>query len=377
MCSLPPPINPESTGISGRNSIAKFLRESGYTTGGFHSNPFLSEEFGYGEYFNHFHDGSIGTISHSQVQNSLRNAGRLLLFNKGPVADGKDIVGSANAWLRTQRGRVFLWVHLMDTHFPYLPWTSLTGPVESMTNRLLWLYLMSRRIQYLKGRPSSQTIVRVKHAYQKSAFVADYYCSLLFSCLAKHFDDTFLIVCSDHGEAFWEHERFGHTGIYDEILRVPMIVYGRNLPRGRVVRDTALLADIFPTIQDLLGNEGEFAIGRSLLSLFDGERWGTERDFVCGSMDPPFGRRMVGARSSRFKYVRNEDLRGNTLSEEAYDLTEDPLEKRSIPEKKSELRGWADSLMAKAGYGVKETIPGFTRDEDFELSERLRSLGYL
>jgi arylsulfatase A-like enzyme len=71
-------------------------------------------------------------------------------------------------------------------------------------------------------------------------------------------DDTLIIVVGDHGEAFGEHNQFGHaTELYDENIRVPLVLInerafgGQTTPQAAAL--TAGLSDIPPTITDLLG----------------------------------------------------------------------------------------------------------------------------
>src|SRR5207244_2725728 len=48
-------------------------------------------------------------------------------------------------------------------------------------------------------------------------------------------DSTVVIVTSDHGEEFQDHGRLEHgSQLYDETLRIPLVVAGRSVPGGRV-----------------------------------------------------------------------------------------------------------------------------------------------
>ncbi|HET9359276.1 MAG TPA: sulfatase [Vicinamibacterales bacterium] len=85
-------------------------------------------------------------------------------------------------------------------------------------------------------------------------------------------DNTLWIVFGDHGEAFGQHEgNYGHTFfLYDENIRVPLVVAAPGLMHGRTrVRRVVSLLDTAPTILDLLGldaphlDQGVSMLGRA------------------------------------------------------------------------------------------------------------------
>ena len=63
------------------------------------------------------------------------------------------------------------------------------------------------------------------------------------------YDDAFVLLTSDHGEAFFDHGTYGHAKtLYQELTHVPLVVkWPGNAPTGRV--DTPVShVDIFPTV---------------------------------------------------------------------------------------------------------------------------------
>jgi hypothetical protein len=78
-------------------------------------------------------------------------------------------------------------------------------------------------------------------------------------------DRTILIVSSDHGEAFGEHDTKHHRStLYEELLRVPLMVVGPEVEIRRVDTPVSVM-DIGPTVLDLLNQPtpGHF-MGESL-----------------------------------------------------------------------------------------------------------------
>ena len=86
------------------------------------------------------------------------------------------------------------------------------------------------------------------------------------------YDSTLIIVLSDHGEEFYDHDLLGHGDtLYMEQLRIPLIVkIPGSRDKGGRVNQLARQVDILPTVLDTLGLKGPLtAEGRSLLPLLE------------------------------------------------------------------------------------------------------------
>lgn len=70
--------------------------------------------------------------------------------------------------------------------------------------------------------------------------------------MAKH---TLVVVMSDHGEEFFEHEGIGHRRtLYEEVVRIPLVLrLPEVLPSDAVVAGPVSLPDVLPTVLDVLG----------------------------------------------------------------------------------------------------------------------------
>jgi arylsulfatase A-like enzyme len=91
-------------------------------------------------------------------------------------------------------------------------------------------------------------------------------------------DDTVVVIASDHGEEFWEHGALGHgMSMEKELLFVPLIVHGAEVDGAPVegVRISALVRnlDLAPTLLELAGIPvpTDFE-GSSLVPLLAGSR---------------------------------------------------------------------------------------------------------
>lgn len=151
-------------------------------------------------------------------------------------------------------------------------------------------------------------------------------------------DNTVIIFTSDNGYALADRGLADKWFMYEESIRIPLIVFDPRLPasaRGRQVDAMALNTDIAPTLLALASLPvPDVMQGRSLVPLVrDGKAppdWRTEFFYEHHSVAdriPP----SEGVRTERWKYIRW--LEPNPMMEELYDLASDPLEERNlIPE---------------------------------------------
>jgi arylsulfatase A-like enzyme len=83
-------------------------------------------------------------------------------------------------------------------------------------------------------------------------------------------ENTFVFVTSDHGEEFLDHGDFLHgRTLYQELVRVPLLVLGPGIPAGVRTREPVSLVDLVPTISALLGIPAPDGVdGRDLSALW-------------------------------------------------------------------------------------------------------------
>ena len=65
--------------------------------------------------------------------------------------------------------------------------------------------------------------------------------------------NTYVIFSSDHGENAMEHNQFYIMNFYESSARIPLMIAGPGLPRGREVAAPVSLIDIYPTLMDMAG----------------------------------------------------------------------------------------------------------------------------
>jgi N-acetylglucosamine-6-sulfatase len=142
-------------------------------------------------------------------------------------------------------------------------------------------------------------------------------------------ENTLLVFMSDNGFMHGEHRALAEKVLpYEESIRIPLVMRGPGVPRGRVDERLVANVDVPSTILDATDvGPGRVQDGRSLLELLadPGAEWG--RDVLIengnGANGIPTYR---GIRTYRFLYVEHR----TTGEYELYDLENDPFELQSL-----------------------------------------------
>jgi arylsulfatase A-like enzyme len=146
-------------------------------------------------------------------------------------------------------------------------------------------------------------------------------------------ENTVIVYTSDNGYFLGERGLADKWYMFEESIRVPMIVYDPRLPaaqRGKQRDEMALNIDVAPTLLNLAGVSVPSAMqGRSLLPLIRGAnvQWRDEWYYSHLFKHPEIPQ-SEGVRTDAWKYFRFLDTTPNT--EYLYDLRSDPLEKRNL-----------------------------------------------
>ena len=167
---------------------------------------------------------------------------------------------------------VFAMFHTYEIHAPFYPpekYASLFGAFESD------LDLSGRHLTRLKNRASELTdedLAFIRAMYDAEIRYTDDVLRQLISELETmgFLENCLVVITSDHGEALGEHNHLLHgvASLYDEIIRVPLILFGNGVQKGRVDDRMASSVDILPTILNYVGLRAESSFqGTDLLAL--------------------------------------------------------------------------------------------------------------
>lgn len=260
---------------------------------------------------------------------------------------------AARAQLAATTQPVFMWVHTLPPHDPYLPPSSAKYKLLPPGDLDRW----SQMLGMGNYTPAQQGLID-KHRlrYREAIMGADEALGRFLDELHRlgRLDKALVVVTSDHGESF-ERGFMGHAGelLHEAVIRVPLVIKLPSQREGRVVDTPVSLADVAPTIADVVG-AGTLAAadGRSL------------KPALLGEVLPPqpvFS--MAMERQSRFRPLREGHyaaidgrhklvLARATGQAALYDLGVDPAEQHDIaaqaPDIATRLRGQLDAQLARA-----------------------------
>ncbi|WP_375142079.1 sulfatase [Natronoarchaeum rubrum] len=377
-----------------RTTLAEALSDAGYRTAGFHSNLYLSADFGYDRGFDTFYDSRTDPSPTAKARNAVKRhldsdglVYRTLqrAFNAtekragveigSAYVDAADVTDLALEWVEesaTDRGSPrFLWVHYMDVHHPYVP------PAEHQrrfrdepVSERDAIQLRRKMLESPDEVTESELETLIDLYDAEIAYVDAEIGRLLDGVESRWGDDAAVAVTADHGEEFRDHGGFSHSAtFYDEVLRVPLLIDDGS---GNDDHDDLVgLLDLAPTLAEHAGADRPDAFrGESLASMADHSREAVIAEWADTSDDADA--RRFAVRTDDWKLVRLEDG-----TERLFDLSSDPDERTNLvadePDAAARLRDRLEDherLLA----GSSGEMASVVMDED--VKERLRDLGY-
>lgn len=376
-------LHPEVHGVQGSKArlspqvvtLAESLSANGFRTFGLVSNLWMKGTFGFSRGFDRYERIDYGLTYADRINQRLFE-----------WLDQEPLGGSP----------LFLFLHYVDPHSDFFRVADNTLPYYSPPEFLesAGVEANSREFcdeqdncatDYLlavnKGQHSVSTaeLERIRALYRSGVEALDRDLGSLFDGLRQRnlWDQSLVILTSDHGEEFLEHGEFIHSQPYVENLSIPLLF---RLPAGELGgtrrSDVVRLTDLLPTVFDRLGIERPSGIeGRSLLPLIQGERL------------PPVTALGRDKKNNQVFTLRTEQYTlvhdfGSSRSE-LYDRLVDPNEMVDLqaerPEIVDRMRSGLETLLAKkqtarvdlGSQKQKEKI--LSKEEE----EKLRAIGYL
>jgi arylsulfatase A-like enzyme/Flp pilus assembly protein TadD len=316
-------------------TLASILKQHGYATGAVIGSAVLDSRFGLNQGFDFYYDHfDFNRLQESNLEEMER--------------PGNAVADVALDWLRkNDRKNFFLWMHLYDPHYPYRP----PAPYNE---------------QY-KDRP-----------YDGEIAFADAQVGRLIAYLKANglYRNTVIVLSGDHGESLGEHGEKTHGFfIYNATLHVPVIIRLPGAPAAKVVTEIVSLADLMPTVLNVLKIELPSQVqGVNLLPL------------MMNPKKPPEARNLYAETFLPRLHFNWSELRSvetekyhfiDAPKPELYDLSKDPGETQNLY---SETKAVGDELRARLSKLISQYSAGQELAEktglDPALMERLKSLGY-
>jgi arylsulfatase A-like enzyme len=368
-------------------TLAETLRQAGYATGGFSANGLIGASLGFGQGFDRY-------------QAHLLTQGTDPTYLRIPIradAIGREALG----WLDTLRAGpqrdapVFVYLQLMEPHAPYAPPPDMLARVRG-TRPPIDLARVSEAMFVGPLEPiDPEHLQEIVDAYDASVMAVDAALEAFFGALReRHFlDDAIVVITADHGEELQEHGLRGHgRTLYDEVLRVPLLVgVPGGTSRGTVEHGVSLI-DIAPTVLELAAIP--------VPASFEGTSFARELDVSLGSRLRRLVYRVVTGGSESVTY--SEHLRppgeapnprtpheravvveGAKLiswrggEQEVYDLAFDPAEQTPNVVDEADRVRLEERLDAMRTRAERNRSTAEQRIPDARTREALQALGYL
>ena len=254
-------------------TIAEILRAEGYQTVAVTGGGYLRPEYD-------FHQG-FDTFQYTPTS-----------FEDGELTDGLERVSSFLTSRSSQP--FFLFFHTYEIHSPYLAREPYYSNFESRAFAAPERVRYARRPGAAKGdaaafgftwqedrasEPSplpEEQLPLLDALYDSAIAFTDAALGGLFDQMGELGLErqTVVVLTSDHGESLGESGRAGHYHLYEENIRVPLIVASPGLePASTVIDRQVRSIDIVPTILDLAGVEATAHNfdGTSLVPLLTGD----------------------------------------------------------------------------------------------------------
>lgn len=361
-------------------TLAEVLAQRGYQTAGVVSGPYLRRTHNLSQGFEHWDDSSASItnkLAHDDVTNPRMQEGlqRFLEQERDPERP------------------FLLFGYFWDPHHDFLPPPPYDRMFVGEGASPIDLRGFDTNAAIHPGMPPEQ-LAYVLSQYAGEIRWTDLHVGRLFRLLQELslWDNSVIVVTSDHGEEFFDHGEKGHkNNLYAETTRVPLIVKYPGQVEGRREARPVSLVDLLPTLLALTGGSADFPVhGRSLLAEPDPERALLYELRALRYYREPDG--AVEARGDRWYAVRGGDWKlvwrgaegevpGSGKGSQLFQVAADPDERADLaarePQQAAALRRRLVTELEHARRDAERYPRGGPAELSAEEIEQLRELGYL
>ena len=333
--------NTESQLGATETTLAEMFSKAGYGTAAVVSNTYLKRAYGLDRGFDHYDD--VVTMGHLPLLFQPLSMVLGPYWMGRPYRSAEQMGDAAHAVMRQYGGApYFLLLHFMDPHDPYFPQADDVTVLTAVSDEY--------RLYDAEIRGVDRAVGTVLDALPEDAIV---------------------IVTSDHGEMFGEHEgaysdwhpphsRHGMTQ-YQELLHVPLLIRAPELGAQSVLRPVSLV-DLAANIARIAGEE--WTGGGELWPELHARSVRTGQPAVSEAIR--YGRERKAVRLGDWKAIYGPD------KEELYYLKTDPQEQKNVR-----------ALFPDIAEGLRIFVPDAPQDRPVAADpsnaerEALRQLGYV
>jgi arylsulfatase A-like enzyme len=364
--------------------LAEILNSRGYNTEAYVSNDTLYGGFGFDRGFDRYIEYSDFPLTKQIEDSSLVRLLKKLYGHAFPYLNIKSV--DTTTWVtrnvikRLEKERekpLFLWAHYLDPHSPLLPPHEYIDLSDEDTEKAL-AFTEIHSAAFLDFEETH--IDELQALYEAEVRYVDDKIGDIVSVLEEegYFDNSIIIITSDHGEAFFEHGHYGH-GLthYKEEIDIPLFIYVPDNEPGEVDSPVSLI-DIMPTVFDYMAvNDAPEMSGKSLLPLISGETPKEDRLLFIDRTESDNNVRSV--RNGRYTLMRRGEneytytMIDNSIEKGPDDIIEEP-DSGLYNRFQTSLDNYVvDTATEREELGKAETEVGI----DKERRDAIKGLGYL
>jgi arylsulfatase A-like enzyme len=379
-------------------TLAEVLFENGYATGAVVANlayldPHFQLDQGFSFYASRFSVDraapfllDVAVFALSSIIPSARVFGYprdLVRQTHLPYPDAGIVFNTAFRWIDQIEYQPFLlFINVMEPHSPYL--APVRFPGKSGTGRLPKVVDAEELKRFVVGG-DMETLPpaleeRLVALYDAEVTYVDYQVGRFLAELKARglYDNSVVVVTSDHGEFLGEHGLVEHDfALYEEVVRIPLLVRYPNASRANRYDHLVSLADIFPTVCEQL----QLAVPDSAqsASLSRTGRKVVAELYASSTLVWQFGDRfkrdMTALWSGDHKFVQ-DSREERTL----FDLSSDPEEEQNMfleqTELATEFNRYLNEFRERTSAYQETASSASPAPIDEKHLQRLRELGY-
>jgi len=367
--------------------LPQLMKQHGYATAGFVANALVGEKEGFKRGFDQF---------------VVRREGDF-------PCSGKDLNYQLLPWMRQNlKSPFFLYLHYLDPHYPYEPPPEFPRVNDSLDpidadNLARFKQWAEERAPYAQLQEDLNEIRQELNLYDSEVRFVDHCVGEVLAELKRLGldDNTIVVLTSDHGECLWDHAHYPKAiektvpedernlmthffrdhgyHLFDELIRVPMIIKGPGIPGNRTISTSVANVDLVPTLLELVGDNSVFkGDGKSLGPVLmhrnkslpeDRAHFAHCNEATC-IIHPTANLKLV---------VPNKLGQFFGLGYLLFHLQQDPMETQNRLKDLQEIGGEMVRSLDKAlrEKEKQDFFKNMTGELDEETKEKMRELGYL
>jgi len=164
--------------------------------------------------------------------------------------------------------------------------------------------------------------------------------------------------------------------LYDDVVKIPLLISGYQTPKKLIINKLTRQIDIFSTILGLINIKNEEKIqGRNIFEVIKNNDEEIPAYIETGSSRLKKLGKSIGIRTSAYKYFRNRF--NKKLDVYLFDIINDPQERDNIASKKPEIVKEYEKKLERILEDSVDSIKQDITDEEKQIEDELRKMGYL